>query len=78
MFNGNLACGKIDDTITNFFSTIQGVKKGCILSPTLFNIFLADISTIFEGKDSDPVKLVNNKAGWLYGLMTYFYYQNRS
>ena len=30
----------IDGKLTQFFQVLVGVKQGCIVSPTLFNIFL--------------------------------------
>ena len=34
---------KLSNGLTNAFVANQGVKQGCILSPLLFNIFLADL-----------------------------------
>ena len=51
------ACVKIGDRITETFSTNQGVKQGCILSPTLFNIFLSDLQEITEHESCQPIDI---------------------
>ena len=38
-----MSCVKIDTKTIEMFSIDQGVKQGCVLSHTLFNIFLADL-----------------------------------
>ena len=40
------------NNLTKTFRNTQGVKQGCIMSPTLFNIFLADLPQIFQGSDN--------------------------
>ena len=40
---------KCQGGITPFFSSFFGVRQGCNLSPTLFNIFINDIRNIFTG-----------------------------
>ncbi len=42
---------------TEYFETNIGVKQGCVISPTLFNLFLNDILEIFDEELSDPVRL---------------------
>ena len=64
MYSNDVSCIKIGDTITPSFVTNQGVKQGCILSPTLFNIFLSDIQAVLDSSTCDPVQLnKNNNIG---------------
>ena len=48
---------KLDDGLTKIFYANQGVKQGCILSPLLFNIFLADLSSQLDEEGCKPLKL---------------------
>ena len=46
----------LDFGISPTISSANAVKQGCVLSPTLFNIFLSDFPSIFDNT-SDPVSL---------------------
>ena len=51
------ACIKVGNQISSFFSRTQGVKQGCILSPLLFNIFLADFQKDIEKGENEPTEI---------------------
>lgn len=52
LYSNDLSCIKVGDNLTETFQNTQGVKQGCIMSPTLFNIFLADLPNIFKGNNN--------------------------
>jgi hypothetical protein len=49
-------CVKLKDGYTANFSSKIGVKQGCVLSPTLFNLYVHDLPDIFD-ESCDPVSL---------------------
>ena len=55
---------KIDNMLTDKIDSNIGVKQGCILSPSLFNIYLSDICNIFTD-ECKPVFLNNSSFNCL-------------
>lgn len=58
MYSKSSSSVKLKSGLTPPFYTNVGVKQGCNLSPTLFNIFVNDIIEIFDSK-CNPVNLGN-------------------
>ena len=58
-YSNTKACININNYITNQFKINRGVKQGCIMSPTLFNIFINDLKDNLDEVNTDS-PLLNN------------------
>ena len=61
MYSNDKGCIKIGGYLTDFFEINIGVKQGCLLSPLLFNIFLADLAKALNKEINTPVKISEEK-----------------
>ena len=48
LYANDQACVQVDGKISENFLINQGVRQGCVLSPLLFNIFMADLAKKIE------------------------------
>ena len=56
MYNNVTFSVNLSDGLTDLFKSSIGVKQGCILSPTLFSLYINDLADSF-GNDCDPLDL---------------------
>lgn len=64
MYRKDSACVKLNQSLSTKFPCNKGVKQGCMLSPTLFNIYLSDLPDILN-RDKDVPVLNGEKRGCL-------------
>jgi hypothetical protein len=55
---------KLHNGLSDSFASHKGVKQGCVLSPSLFNLFISDLPDIFDSTCDQP-DLNNNQLSCL-------------
>lgn len=60
MYNNDRLCVRVDNKITDFFSSKVGVRQGDVLSPNLFKFFINDLPKALE--DNCDCLQLNNKC----------------
>ena len=56
---------KIYQKHSEYFEIFRGVKQGETISPTLFNIFINDLSASFNTDECKPSELLSSRVGSL-------------
>ena len=62
----NNKCGiKLGKKRTDFFTQGRGVRQGCSLSPTLFNIYINELAVLLEQSAAPGLTLNNTEVKFL-------------
>ena len=64
MYTDDISAVKLDNKTTKSFSCDVGVKQGCMLSPTLFNLYISDLVETLAYKSAGS-KINNEKINCL-------------
>jgi hypothetical protein len=61
MYTINKCAVKISKEYNNFFPQGHGVRKGCSLSPTLFNIYINELARALEQSAASGLTLLESE-----------------
>ena len=70
MYSSVKSAVKLEQGVTPFFQSYVGVKQGCNVSPTLFNLFINDIPNLFNNT-CEPVKLGDTELNTAFKNLNY-------
>lgn len=62
MYLGNKCAVKIGDKQTEFFTQRRGVRQGCNLSPTLFNIYINELAVQLDHCAAPGLSLLDREV----------------
>jgi exonuclease III len=65
LYATNKIAVRLENNISNFFTSNIGIKQGDGLSPTLFNVFINDLEQYFLDKKCDPISMIESKLSCL-------------
>ncbi len=65
MYSNNQCAIKIGNKLTEFFTQGRGVRQGCPLSPTLFNIYINELAKVLEQSSAPGLTLHDSNIKFL-------------
>ena len=69
MYSKDKSAVKINNKMTEAFARYTGVKQGCMLSPTLFNLYLSDLPEFLNSSSSTDILLDDSENGRTFPLV---------
>ena len=62
MYSKDKLAAKINNKMTEAFLCYTGVKQGCLLSPTLFNLYLSDLPEFLNSSSLTDILLDDSET----------------
>lgn len=66
LYEGTKTMIRTEEGLTDSFCTSKGVRQGCVLSPALFNLYMADLDNFLCKRGVGGIKLGNDRV-WTLG-----------